>query len=84
MWKEIEWYNTGSHRGYIRAADRKKWGDVCPIPDTLKGIRGNKRKALEWFKALGCTHWTKSSNNAYANSSQYAYDTYHGLIWEEG
>lgn len=67
---------TGYSRGYIRVADRAE-GDYIALPESLKGIRGNARKALDLFKRKGCTHYT-ITNQQHCHSTQYCYTVYRG------
>ena len=74
-------FGTGSRRGYIRVGSRGKESGMTPIPSTLTGIRGNKRKALDWLVRNGCTHYTIAwyqgvPGKGYSN--QYCYATYRG------
>lgn len=75
-----EW-TTGSRWGYIHAADRGVESAPIPLPDTLHGLRGNKRWALEEFRRRGCTHYTVAwyqgvPGKGYSN--QYCYAVYYG------
>lgn len=69
-------YLTGLRRGYIRVENRKE-SDYIAIPESLKGIRGNLRWALEKFIAQGCTHYT-TQDLQLAHSAQYCYTLYRG------
>lgn len=69
-------YLTGLRRGYIRVADRTE-SEKIAIPESLKGIRGNLRWALEKFIAQGCTHYT-TQDLQLAHSAQYCYTVYLG------
>lgn len=69
-------YATGLKRGYIRIADRTE-SDKIALPESLKGIRGNARKALELFKRKGCTHYTVEQSQL-INSTQYCFTVYRG------
>lgn len=69
-------FETGLRNGYIRVADRKE-GDYIAHPESLKGIRGNARKAMELFKRKGCTHYT-TQDYQMSNSTQYCFTVYRG------
>lgn len=69
-------FETGIRRGYISVADRKE-SELIPLPETLKGIRGNKRKALEKFANRKCTHYTIEERQL-ANSTQYCFTKFCG------
>ena len=71
-----EVFVTGLRRGYIRISDRKE-GDFIAIPESLKGIRGNLRWALEKFRQQGCTHYTVEDRQ-YPNSTSYCFTVYRG------
>lgn len=71
-----EVFVTGLRRGYIRVADRTE-SDFIAIPATLKGIRGNLRRALEQFIAVGCTHYTVEDRQ-YQDSTSYCFTVYRG------
>lgn len=68
-------FETGLRRGYICVADRKE-GEYIALPETLKGLRGNLRKALEKFAKQGCTHYTMQDYQS--NSTQYCFTVYRG------
>ena len=67
---------TGLRRGYICVANRKE-GEYIALPESLKGLRGNLRKALEKFAKQGCTHYTIQDLQL-AHNSQYCYTVYRG------
>lgn len=69
-------YLTGLRRGYIRVADRTE-SEKTAIPESLKGIRGNLRAALEDFAQQGCTHYTVEQRQL-KTSTQYCYTLYRG------
>lgn len=72
----ISSFETGLRRGYIRVAERKE-SELIPMPETLKGFRGNKRKALEKFANSNCTHYTVEERQL-ANSTKYCFTVYNG------
>lgn len=77
--KQIGVFVTGSRRGYVRVAERGKETPLMVIPTSLKGLRGNMRKALEYFQSKGATHYTIASypgvpSKGYSN--QYCFDVY--------
>ena len=77
--KEIGTFVTGSRRGYVRVADRGVESPLTPVPASLKGLRGNERKAMECFQQKGATHYTKASYPGVplkGYSNQYCYDVY--------
>lgn len=68
-------FETGMRRGYIRVAERKE-SEFISLPESLKGIRGNARWAMEKFKRNGCTHYTMQDYQS--NSTQYCLTVYRG------
>ncbi len=74
-------YETGSHYGYVPVAKRGVESDFIPVPATLKGLRGNMRKAMAFLQSHGATHYTKASCQGVPGkgySTQYCYDIYTG------
>lgn len=88
--KKVITYTTGSRWGYVHVADQGVESDFIPIPATLRGIRGNLRKALEAFRRHGCTHYTVAndqgvpcaSDGLYHYSTSYCYTVYTGYTVE--
>ncbi len=77
--KTVCTYTTGSQRGYIRVADRGTESELLPIPSDLHGMRGNDRRAMEYFICKGATHYTVTwyqgvPGKGYSN--QYCYKVY--------
>ena len=75
IYSYITSFETGLRRGYIRVADRKE-SEYIALPESLKGIRGNTRRAMELFKRKGCTHYTMQDYQS--NSTQYCLTIYRG------
>ena len=76
---QIAIFVTGSRRGYVRVAYRGKETHMMPIPSTLKGLRGNHRRALQYFISRGATHYTIASYQGVPTkgySNQYCFDIY--------
>lgn len=74
-------YVTGSSRGYIRVANRGVESDFAAVSNTLSGLRGNKRKAMAYFRRLGATHYTIAYYQGVPGkgySNQYCYAVYTG------
>lgn len=68
-------FETGLRRGYIRVADRTE-SEKIALPESLEGIRGNARKAMELFKCKGCTHYT--TQDYQSDSTHYCFTVYRG------
>lgn len=89
--KKVATYTTGSRYDYVRVSKQGVESEPMPIPSTLKGLRGNIRKALEYFRRRGCTHYTVAddqgvpcaSDGLYHYSTSYCYSIYTGYT-EEG
>lgn len=78
---QIAMFVTGSRRGYVRVAYRGKESQIMAIPSSLKGLRGNERKALVYFQSRGATHYTIASHQGVPTkgySNQYCFDVYTG------
>ena len=76
---------TGSRWGYIPVFERGVESCLTPIPASLKGYAGNLRKALEKFKAAGCTHFTVCNKQGVPRrgySNRYCYTVYYGYVEE--
>lgn len=74
-------YTTGSRRGYIRVADQGVETAPAEIPESLAGLRGNQRRALELLKSRGATHYTVCDCQGVPTkgySNQYCYSIYTG------
>lgn len=74
-------YWTGSRRGYIRVANQGVESTPAEIPESLVGLRGNKRWALWKLKAMGATHYTIKDCQGVPGkgySNQYCYSIYTG------
>ena len=71
-----ETFVTGLRRGYILVSERKE-SKRTPIPEDLRGIRGNRRKALEKFKEAGCTLYSYQDLQ-FPGSTRYCYTIYRG------
>jgi len=74
-------WHTGSQRGYVPVADRGVEGSITPVPETVKGLRGNERWALESLMDRGATHYTVTwyaGVRGKGNSNQYRYCVYAG------
>lgn len=69
-------FATGLRRGYIPLSKRQESNRI-PIPDDLKGIRGNRHKALMRFKKLGCTTYSYQDQQC-PGSTRYCYTIYRG------
>lgn len=71
-----EWV-TGSRRGYIHVANQGVESKPERIPESLYGLRGNHRWALESLSRRGATHYTVAwfqgvPYKGYSNKFQYA------------
>lgn len=76
-------YTTGSRRGYIPVSVRGEESSLIPVPESLKGLRGNERKAMAWFHERGCTHYTMSAEQGCPSkgcykTKQFCYTIYRG------
>lgn len=67
-------YTTGLRRGYIPVADRCE-SEYKPVPETVNGLRGNARWAMQAAQRVGATHYTTENGQQY-NSTQYCYTVY--------
>ena len=79
--KYVIHYTTGSRRGYIRVADQGVETAPAEIPESLAGLRGNKRRALELLKSRGATYYTVCDEQGVPSkgySNQYCYSVYTG------
>lgn len=70
----LDRFDTGLRRGYIRVSERVESG-YKPVPDTVKGLRGNFRWAMEKAQAAGATHYTVENCQLW-NSKQYCFTVY--------
>lgn len=74
-------YTTGSRRGYIRVADQGVETAPAEIPESLAGLRGNQRRALELLKSNGATHYTVCDYQGVPGkgySNYYCFSVYSG------
>lgn len=74
-------WTTGSRRGYVPVKLRDVESELLPIPEDVKGLRGNFRWAMLFFARQGATHYTVKSRQGvpgrgYSNS--YCYSVYKG------
>ena len=70
-------FETGSKRGYCTVKEDGVEGDFIKVPDSIKGLRGNFRKAIELFIANGCEYYTVCKCRYYSSNS-YHYLIYYG------
>lgn len=83
MMKTVGQWRTGSRRGYIHVSDNGVESELHKIPDTLKGLRGNKRWAMVALKQKGATHYTIAHFQGVPRkgySNQYCYSVYYGYV----
>lgn len=76
----IATYITGSSRGYIHVANRGIESALRPL-QPVAGLRGNIRKAMQYFAAKGATHYTVAHFQGVPSkgySNQYCYAAYYG------
>lgn len=79
--KNVANFVTGSKRGYVKVKNQGIESEYIKIPNSLKGQRGNIRRALESFTAKGATHYTITEYQGVPGkgySSQYKYAEYKG------
>ena len=79
-------YITGSRRGYIPVANRGKQSGRHPVPDSLKGLRGNYRKAMAYMMEHGASYYTIAYYQGVpykGYSNQYYYTVYTGYTDKE-
>jgi hypothetical protein len=84
-YKTVTSWTTGSQRGYIHVADRGHESDIEAIPESLKGVRGNRRRALKALPYSGATHYTVAWHQGVPGkgySNQYCYAEYIGYVAE--
>lgn len=74
-------WETGYRRGYIPAKSRGVPSELHPVPESIKGLRGNFRWAMGEFLNRGCTHYY-TCEYQHTRSSQYCYTVYYGVILE--
>ena len=79
--KKVCRYVTGSKRGYIKVENRGVESKLFPVPLSLDGLRGNTRRAVQYFMDLGATHYTIAWDQGVpykGYSNQYCYAIYTG------
>lgn len=74
-------FKTGSKRGYCSVKEEGIESDFYSVPESVKGLRGNFRKAMEVFIENGCDSFTISKYQYYT-SNQFHYYVYHGYKTE--
>lgn len=80
--KKIVSFETGSSRGYCSVKECGLESDFIKVPDSLKGLRGNFRKAMSLFIDNDCDYYTVAKF-PYYRSNQYCYYVYYGYKKEE-
>lgn len=80
MLEEVCSFNTGSRRGYVRVGERDGF-PLLAVPETLAGLRGNERKAMQTMIDSGAKWYTWEYVQGVPGkgySTQYYYTVYLG------
>ena len=81
--KTVASWLTGSRMGYIGVNERGVESKLVEIPKSLKGLRGNERWALEYFKQNGAKFYTTTCYQGVPGkgfSKQYCYTVYKAYV----